>query len=124
MTDSKRHFRVLAMAPNSWFGYWMNRQQLLSRLGRKYAVVYSDGLPAIWNLRVRDLFQRPFFGGLRAADNVSVDLPPKHLVRWPSKPRYDKSVLQAFGQRLNRHLESSPGDGPRILHLFHPRFAD
>ena len=41
--SSSRTLRIVALAPNAWEGPWMNRQQLLSRLGHHHAVLYSTG---------------------------------------------------------------------------------
>jgi len=36
-----RTVRLLAFGLNAWDGQWMNRQHLLSRIGRRFPVLYS-----------------------------------------------------------------------------------
>ena len=114
-------FNILAMAPNPWFGTWMNRQQLLSRLGRHNGVVYTTGLPTAWGFRLLRVLDR---GSVAKADNVYVDSPPGHLVRWPSKPRYDRWIVERYAKRLDRIADSELSGGTRLLYLFHPQFLD
>jgi hypothetical protein len=45
--------RLLALAPNSWDGQWMNRQQILSRLGAHHDVLYSTGAWSVWDRAAR-----------------------------------------------------------------------
>lgn len=112
------------MAPNSWFGTWMNRQQLLSRIGQRSGVVYTTGLPAAWDIRLGTSYKLLGGGSVVQANNVYVESPPGHLVRWPSKVRYDRWVVGRYAKRLDRIAATELTAGTRLLYLFHPQFAD
>lgn len=115
--------RIVAFAPNSWHGPWMNRQQLLSRLSSRFFVVYSTGMWYSWdrhriewrNARIRGRFDRE--------DGVWLDHPPRLLLRWPRLRRWDRFALARQAGRLRR-FSARGGRGPLIGYVFNPLFAD
>lgn len=120
VVNSFKRFDVIAIAPNVWFEQWMNRQQLMSRIGSFTNVIYSSGLPYTWQRRLPyDFFCLPF-GKLKKMDNVWVDTPPGWMIRAPRIPVIERYVLSQHARRL----ESTLGNKPRLLYIFHPMFAD
>lgn len=109
---------ILAFGPNPWHGPWMNRQQLLSRLGRHYPVVYSTGSPQPGRRKVAG-------GGMRGAllprDNVFIDLPPAWLVR-PSRLAWVRRLGEVLAARRWRRVAASLGPGSFVAYVFHPKF--
>ena len=117
---------ILAFGPNPWHGPWMNRQQILSRLGRRHDVVYSQGLvrPSWIVGRKRGERRWSVFGRMEPADNVWVDVPAAVF------PEVDR--LGALGRwlirwglwNLRRRAEKVWKSRARVVYAFAPRFAD
>jgi glycosyltransferase involved in cell wall biosynthesis len=99
----------------------MNRQQLLSRLGSDYPVLYSNGLWSVRQWRNEALRGSPFWGRLEHCDNVWLDTPPRWLLRVPSRPRADFVPLSLAARRWRRWQHRN-GCGRLILYIFHPHF--
>jgi len=114
--------RIIGFAPNSWHGQWVNRQQLLSRLGRKHRVVYSTGAWSIWDRTSPAFRAAPLVGRFDPADNVLVDIAPRLLVRWPKLPAYDALVMRWHARRLRGHIGADAT--PLLALIFHPLFVD
>lgn len=115
--------RILALAPNPWAGQWMNRQQVLSRLARHHAIVYSTGAWSVWDRAKPARRESPAMGGFEPRDGVVVDRPPRWLLRWPARPAYDRAILALLQRRWRRQLGPRDG-GPLVAYLFHPRYLD
>ena len=99
----------------------MNRQQILSRLCKQHAVVYSNGPWRIWD-RSRAAFKAgAWLGAFAERDGVLVDRAPRLLLSWPQRA-IDRIVLAAVQRRWRRQL-ARMGSGPVVLYLFHPSFA-
>ncbi|MBN8279364.1 MAG: glycosyltransferase [Gammaproteobacteria bacterium] len=113
--------RLLALAPNPWQGQWMNRQQILSRLAADHAVLYSTGAWSVWDRQAPGWRSAPLLGRYEPVDGVLVDHPPRALLRWPTRPRYDRAVLRLVQRRWLRQL-ATMGPGPLVAYLFHPRY--
>ena len=114
-------YRVLALAPNPWHGPWMNRQQLLSRLGKKHAVLYSQGLWNVWDRGEPGWQAGSWLGAFEKTDAIVADSAPKLLLRWPGAPQLDRAVLRLGAGRWRRKLRKM-GSGPLVAHVFHPLF--
>jgi len=114
--------RILALAPNSWEGQWLNRQQLLSRIGGRHTVLYSTGGWYSWDRGSVDWRNAPVTGAMRPADNVWLDESPKVLMRIPRMQTIDHAVMRLQTRRWTRWLRRR-GEGARIVHIFHPSFA-
>lgn len=114
--------RVLALAPNSWDGQWMNRQQILSRLAAHHAVLYSTGAWSVWDRGSAAFKATPLGGAFEPRDGVLVDRPPRWLLRWPTVSVYERAVVALVQRRWRRQL-ARMGNGPLVAYLFHPRYA-
>jgi glycosyltransferase involved in cell wall biosynthesis len=112
-----KRLKILALAPNAWDGPWMNRQQLLSRLGRLHPIVYSTGprrrfqgtavQPTLWPTVV-------------SRDNVSIDLIPTWMARTDRISPVKRVIMRQLARRW-RHLLDA-GDGVFVGWSFHPKF--
>ncbi len=115
-------YKLLALAPNPWHGMWMNRQQLLSRLGATRPVLYSSGIWDSWQLPNRAWLASPLLGRTTRHCNVDVDAPGFFEVRWHHVPSLDRRATRHAGRRWRRTLDRF--EGPLIAHLFYPTYAD
>jgi glycosyltransferase involved in cell wall biosynthesis len=115
--------RIVSLASTIWTDRWMNRQQLLSRLGRRHSVVYSNAAWHTWD-RHGDEWRKATLGGsFHRTDNVWVESVPAWMMRTPRWRGLNEAVLRQHARRWRRFL-CDKGDGPLILHLFHPAYAD
>src|SRR5688572_30532545 len=107
--------RILALAPNRWDGPWMNRQQLLSRLGRRHAVLYSTGpldrAAALNRPRLTPRFVRH--------DQVLVDDQPSWMARALRQPLFGALTRRRLARRW-RHALASDGQSPLVMWVSHP----
>ena len=101
----------------------MNRQHILSRLGRQHSILYSNGPWTIWDRKLSEYQRAPMWGAFLKQDNVHVDHPPRLLLSYPSKSRWDRTVRALACARWRRQLESLPGEG-LIAYVTHPDYAD
>lgn len=113
--------RLMALAPNSWDGQWMNRQQILSRLAADHGILYSTGAWSVWDRGSAAFKAAPLRGSFERRDGVLVDRPPRWLLRWPPMGAYDRTVLRLVQRRWRRQL-ARMGDGAVVAYLFHPRY--
>lgn len=111
--------RILALAPTIWSERWTNRQQLLSRIGRRETVMYSNAAWFTWDRRDPRWQHAPWLGRFASQDNVTVEDVPRWLVRSPKFPLLEGTVLRAQVARWRSWL-SSHGTGPLVMQLFHP----
>src|SRR5262245_28024291 len=119
--SDSRPLRIVALAANPWDGQWMNRQQLLSRLAGRHAIVYSNGPFRTWD-RGKDEFRRAsLFGSFEQRGGVLLDRRGRLPLRVPRFGWLDQTAMQAAARRWRRQL--SQADGPLIAYLFHPTFA-
>ena len=112
--------RVVALAMNRWEGAWMNRQQILSRLGRRYPVLYSTGAWSTWDFDDPEWRRAPWTGAFDRVDSVLVDRAPALLLRVRNRAGLERIAVAAAADRWRRRL-SRFGRGPLIGYVFHPR---
>jgi glycosyltransferase involved in cell wall biosynthesis len=112
-------FAIVALSPNSWDGQWVNRQQLLSRLGKTHDIVYSFGPWSVWDRRNAELKAAPALGGFERRDNVWVDVPSRMFVRWPRLAVWDRFVVRLQAWRWRRRLS---GNTPLVAYICHPKY--
>jgi glycosyltransferase involved in cell wall biosynthesis len=118
---ASRALRIVALAANPWDGQWMNRQQLLSRLAGRHAILYSNGPFRIWD-RGKDEFRRAsLFGSFEQRGSVVLDRRGRWPLRVPRLGWLDHTAMQLAARRWRRQL--SQADGPLVGYLFHPTFA-
>lgn len=118
-----RRPHIFAFAPNGWNGPWMNRQQILSRLGRRgWPVTYSTG-PLSWWQRQSDAWREaPWFSTFEMRDGVLVEIPGKTLPSWPRAGLYDRFVQRRHAALLLRQARCAPSAA--LAYVFHPSFLD
>ncbi len=112
---------IVAMAPNAWDGPWMNRQQLLSRLGSQHNIIYSNGLWSVWDRDQTAWKEASVNGEFCAQDQVLVDHPPKFLLRWPRFSALDHLAIRMAVRRWKR-IHTRMKNAPRVAYCFHPQF--
>lgn len=110
---------IVALAPNPWDGQWVNRQHLLSRLGRRHRIVYSNGAWSMWDRSDADFMASDWFGRFDQVDQVSVDRPGRNLLRWPRVQAWDELAIRIHVRRLKAQF-STPA--PLVAYLCHPRY--
>lgn len=115
--DSK--FTFIALDVTSWDGMWMNRQQIMSRIGKDSHVVYSTGPQYSWDLR-SDIKSINLLSRLEKKDNIQLYTPSSTMARIPSCPFIDTKNISRFVHSLNKKW----GEGTRVLYVFHPSFVD
>lgn len=100
----------------------MNRQHLLSRLGRRgWQILYSSGPQNLWNRNSAGFKQAPLLSGFKAADGVTVDIAGKLSSRWPKLGWWDRWALNHHARRLHNRSGKSVDI---LLYVFEPVFAD
>lgn len=115
--------KIIALAENSWDGPWMNRQQILSRLGKSSNILYSNGPFYSWS-RSRPIFKEsPFLGRMIYKDKVLVDLPPKYLLKYQGLKMTESIVDYLTALRWKRALKVQSHD-ELIVYVFSPAFYD
>ncbi len=111
--------QFITLAPNKWQGQWMNRQQLFSRLGKQFPVLYSTGPMCLWQR------QSPEFSKLKLTSQVIDDnyvkvlTPSIFSVRIPKLKILDRIANKIFGTSLIKHTKPNT---PIVLYLFHPSY--
>jgi glycosyltransferase involved in cell wall biosynthesis len=118
---ASRALRIVALAANPWDGQWMNRQQLLSRLATRHAILYSNGPFRTWD-RGKDEYRRAsLFGSFEQRGGIVLDRRGRWPLRVPRLGWLDQTAMQLAARRWRRQL--SQADGPLVGYLFHPTFA-
>lgn len=118
MSDSK--LNIVALAGNDWSGPWMNRQQLLSRLGHRHNVLYSNGLLSLWDRGNEKWRSSGWRHRVAHADQVHIDQPGKLLPRWQTAGPWDRFALRRIARRWRRRLDHE--GRPLVAYVFHPRY--
>jgi len=119
VTDAR--FAILALAPQVWDEQWVNRQQLLSRVGRKCDVLYSTGGWFLWDRHSPAWREARWGGGFRRSDNVWLDESPRYLMRWPRIPFFDRAVMLAQARRW-RSWATRMGAHRLVANICHPKY--
>ena len=115
--------RIVSLASTIWTDRWMNRQQLLSRLGKRHAVVYSNAAWHTWDRHADEWKRAPLGGSFGKTDNVWVESVPGWMMRTPRWRWLNDFVLAQHARRWREFLRDK-SEGPLVLHLFHPAYAD
>lgn len=100
----------------------MNRQHLLSRLGQRHSVLFSNGPWSIWDRQNPEFLSAPLWGCFEHIDGVDVDSAPRVLLTHPLKRLWDRAATLLASMRLKRRISSSPG-GALIAYVFHPSYV-
>lgn len=88
----------MVLAPNKWNSLWMNRQQLMSRIGKKYPVIYSNGPYFSWE-RKEAMSESTLRGSFHKQDNVILDTSPLMMMRFPIIPKLDEFIVKGNAKR-------------------------
>jgi glycosyltransferase involved in cell wall biosynthesis len=99
----------------------MNRQQLLSRLGRRHDVLYSTGALSSWMIGRESWSQAPWHSSVRLSDNVHVDSPGRLPLRVPRIRCLDDLAMARTARRWRAALPG--GSALTVLHLFHAAYS-
>lgn len=115
---------IIAFAPHPWHEpEWMNRQQLLTRLGKRgWPVVYSNGSLNIWQRQNTQWKQATWLGAVEKTDNVTLYHSGKFFPRWQNSQAYDQLAIQFHSFHLKRSLALSYHDTSFITLAFHPAY--
>jgi glycosyltransferase involved in cell wall biosynthesis len=113
--------RIIALAPNDWDGMWMNRQQLLSRLGTRHQILYSTGARSTWDREFLARAEGGLFGSFALRDPVVIDHPPLLPFRIPGIGWLDRMAIRLIASRWRRQLDKF-GNAPLVAYLFHPDY--
>lgn len=115
---------IIAFAPHPWNEpQWMNRQQLLSRLGKRgWPIIYSDGALDVWQRQTTRWQQASWFGTIEQKDNVSIYHSGKILPRWQKSQFVDEFAIQQHILHLKRALNLGSKETSFITLTFHPLF--
>lgn len=98
----------------------MNRQHLLSRLGDRFPILYTNGCLNAWD-RGKDVWRHAsILGSMRQDSGVWVDFPSKLIVRWPKFPGLDEAAIRVGAVRL-RQLMRRIHARVALAYVFHPR---
>jgi teichuronic acid biosynthesis glycosyltransferase TuaH len=119
---SRTRYAIVALAPQEWDGQWVNRQQLLSRIGRDHEVLYSTGGWFLWDRATPEWRGARVFGRMRRADNVWIDESPRYLMRWPRARPIDRLVMRRQARRWLAWAARN-ARGPLVAQVCHPSFA-
>ena len=115
--------RIISLASTIWTGRWMNRQQLMSRLGRRNTVLYSNASWHSWDRHDARWKQASWSGEFEFRDNVWVESTPRWMLRNPRFNVLDQAVIRLHAARW-RSWCATHGDGPLVLHMFEPAYVD
>ena len=110
---------IVALSPNAWNGQWVNRQQLLSRIGTEHSIIYSNGNWTVWDRASPEYRQAPWFGSFNRQDNVYLDVPPRLAPRWPRLKLWDGAAIAQAARRWRRQLGNAR---PLVAYLCHPMY--
>jgi glycosyltransferase involved in cell wall biosynthesis len=116
-------YDFIVLAPNEWDGLWMNRQQLMSRLGEHANVLYSRGAWFMWE-RAEALVKSSMLGEIKKQNNVWVEKAPAVMLRWPRIKLLNDLIKKQFSKRLTRMIDKRSYGKKRVLYLFHPKYLD
>jgi glycosyltransferase involved in cell wall biosynthesis len=112
----EQEISILALAPNAWDGPWLNRQQILSRIGRRHYVLYSTGASN------RDAPNRPpWRPRATLQDQVTVDVLPGWMAAALRQPILREATIRGLAWHWRRLLR---GQRQRqiVVWCFHPKF--
>jgi len=111
----------IVLAPNSWQGQWMNRQQLFSRIAANHRVVYSCGPFFLWQRHEPQFKSAHWLPKPKKLDGVILCAAPIIYTRIPKIAALDNLATKKFCRYLENQTSHNAGI---CLYLFHPKFLD
>lgn len=113
---------LIALASNDWHTNWMNRQQILSRLAQRgWQVIYSTGVPWIWQIGGAAGRHMPWLWHTVEQDGVTLVEPSRLLPRWQRWRAWDTLAVRAHAARM-RALVPRDKRGELTAMVFDPEF--
>ncbi|WP_138380250.1 glycosyltransferase [Luteithermobacter gelatinilyticus] len=117
MSGQQKKLPIIALDYTGWDGNWMNRQHILSRLGRRgWPVLYSNGARYYHHMD----FSMPF-GAAEKKDHVKIYKAGSLLPRNYKFPALDRLAIKAHCRDLKKKAGLKRGDD-FITFCFHPDF--
>lgn len=113
---------MLALAPHSWFGPWMNRQQILSRLSNSFEVLYSQGVLPSWEVGSERWNKAKLFQQVMETDQIKVQSAGKLPIKFRGGTVLDRFMVAASVCQWKRNLQWREGEG--VGYFFSPNFRD
>lgn len=113
---------IVAFAHHPWVEpEWMNRQQLLSRLGKQgWPVAYSSGALDWWQRETVGWHESPLLNSVEDRDNIRNVVPGRLGTRWRRYPAFDRFALKRHAQFV-RSAIADPHERIVVL-IFNPAF--
>ncbi|WP_133297395.1 hypothetical protein [Motiliproteus coralliicola] len=115
-----RKYQFIVLAPNNWNGQWMNRQQLFSRIAPYSNVIYSQGIPSVWELSSPAQLLKHPFSNSAIYDSAQIDKPSSLLFHWPRLKRISRWAIKQHSRTLAAKFNNR---SRRVLYVFHPNYA-
>lgn len=123
MITSPRRPILVAFSTNDWDGAWMNRQQLLSRLGaRGWNVFYSQGAFRSWERNTPAFDSAPLQVSVTRTDHVWQVAPGKFLPTWDRSTAITRLAVRMHVRAIQRFIRRVAAGAPVLAHVFHPAF--
>lgn len=102
---------------------WMNRQHLLSRLGKRgWPVLYNNGALNIWHRNTQTWKCSSLFGETTQSDHVLLFNSGKIIPRWETSRLIDTLAIRAHNHQLRRTIGIIEKKSPYICMCFNPIF--
>lgn len=111
---------IIAFGHHPWNeSQWMNRQHLLSRLGKKgWPIIYSDGALNLWD-RKKDVWKNaPIRNSILKQDGIFVAQAGRLFPRWPSHSVADRIAIHLHTRFLKKALNINKRK--TAVFIFHP----
>jgi len=113
---------IIAFDANDWTSNWMNRQHLLSRLGKRgWPVIYSTGALSISDRHSPQWQSARWTWQTRRADGVILPVPSRLPPRWSRWARWDRIAIAAHAWRL-KHMLLRGQRAASVALLFNPAY--
>lgn len=116
-------YDIVGLANTYWDGLWMNRQQILTRLGKITTVLYARGPWLTWSYH-KAIKESTLLGSFEIKDNVIVESSPLILPRIPKFPLLERLTLRLYAKRISAKIDSQSNKEKRLLYVFHPSYID
>lgn len=113
--------QFIVLAQNKWQSRWMNRQQLFSRIGKEYNVVYGNGAIFTWHFTIKKFFSSLFQKRYVTQDNITVINPSYTFLRSHKVKSLDNISIANY---LAKITEKTSKDKPIVLYIFNPKFVE
>lgn len=112
---------IIAFAHTHWNSRWMNRQQLLSRLGSHgWPILYSNGVPYTWEWK-RHIKNTGIHVKFEQKDNVHLINPGLCLPRTNRLKLLDRLAIKNHCNQLKKYLNIAKGNDFIVI-CFDPDF--